>query len=299
MIIYRIPGQSTSIDVSVPVLAGTQLHVVIESTEDNAPYVLLSAYTATAGDYVLSVDLKQYMSYDCDLTVSVFEDDGNQLAEIAVSIVRPYSVPDDSLTEEEKKLFWKQEQISRFIIDSITGGFYSKRKLIEYESYGGDALPMRGGVTRLYRAWVNGVQIPETDTDWFKISPDGSSIIIKNGNISHGRDTSPRMNPSDYMSTGGLGWYRRGSFPESYDYVFDVSYGYRNVPQEIALASQLLIESGQCTDEYLNRYIAEYSTDQYKIKYNAAAFVSTGNRQVDMILSGFVKASGNINARVI
>lgn len=302
MIIRRVPGQLATI--SLPVLGADKVYVVIEETVGNQPYVPISAYEDEARGDAVAVNLMSYMRYDRELTISIFDENGGYISETPVSIVRPYVTPDPSLSIEEQNRFWHQEEIARYVIDSVTGGFYHTRKVIGYESSGGDALPLRGGVTKIYRAWVNDELVYDSDahdnTQLFTISADGNYIVIGGKhNRRYGNDTRPHSSPSDYLPTGGGLWYRAGAFPRSYDYLFDVEYGYRSIPNEIVMATNMLMSSGKCTDAYLNKYILEYSTDQYRIKYDRQVLKSTGDRVVDKLLYKFVEDSALMTAGVV
>ena len=143
-------------------------------------------------------------------------------------------------------------------------------------------------------------------TKLFFISSDRSSIIAHTGQVNRIAGNSSRAGwaPSDYTretydSIDMSRPYTSGSFPKGFDYVLDVLQGYAYLPSEITTATNLLINSGQCTDQYLNRYITEYDTDQYRIKYSKEALDGTGNRQVDMILAPFVNSNGAIRAGVM
>ena len=50
----------------------------------------------------------------------------------------------------------------------------------------------------------------------------------------------------------------------------------------------MLIEDIRCGKlDYVNKYINEYRTDQFTIKYDKLAWQGTGNRIVDHILQGY------------
>ena len=302
MIIRRVPGAvyETSFN-----LAGN-LYVVIEETIGDSPYQQLTAY-ATETD-ALVVDLSDFADYDRVLTVSVYNGDGKLLEEQSIEIIRPYAVYDSEsgLTEEE---FYEQEAIARTLIDTVTGGFYRTRRMVSYESPGGDFLALYGGIVKIHGAWLNGYKVYDAanpnSRSWFRISPDRASIIIDGyGNRRAGNDVNRRWSPSDYLGWTYESWtdhksYDGGSFGYSNDYLFDVEVGYRAVPSDIALATRMLIDGGQCSDEYLNKWIIEYDTDQYRIKYDKSAFTGTGNRGVDMILAKYTNTGGRIGVGVL
>jgi hypothetical protein len=77
-------------------------------------------------------------------------------------------------------------------------------------------------------------------------------------------------------------------FPAGWDYVVVVETGWPVIPNDIKIATKMLIEDMKCNQlPYLNNYITQYESEQYKIKFDAAAFKNTGNTTVDMILSNY------------
>ena len=254
----------------------------------------------------IEIDLSPYAFYDGKLEISIYE--GSRLVhEDMVEIVRPYATPgpDDDADE-----FYEREAVARAIIDAITGGFYYHRRFVSYESNGGDIIPLFDGVNKIIRAWENGVKVFDIDSSFrstktFAISPDRTMVLINGGgyvNRRAGTSAWPRLAPSDYLGVSSDTWmerWRPGVFMSGNDYVFDVEMGYRYLPTDITTATKMLIDAGMCTDEYLNRFITSYSTDQYSIKYDKAAMTGTGNRQIDMILSKYVGTRGFIRAGVI
>jgi hypothetical protein len=77
-------------------------------------------------------------------------------------------------------------------------------------------------------------------------------------------------------------------FPEHWDYVVVAETGWPVIPNDIRLATKMLIEDAKCNQlPYLNNYITQYESEQYKLKFDPAAFKNTGNTTVDMILSNY------------
>jgi len=67
-------------------------------------------------------------------------------------------------------------------------------------------------------------------------------------------------------------------------------FGYKKLPSEIVRATELLIEDIACGRlDYYKRYIVDYNTDQFKIKFDPGVFEGTGNILVDKILSKYLK----------
>jgi hypothetical protein len=60
------------------------------------------------------------------------------------------------------------------------------------------------------------------------------------------------------------------------------------VPQDIKDATNMLIEDIKCGKlSYVTKYISEYETDQFRVKYNDLALKGSGNLLVDRILQNY------------
>ena len=79
-----------------------------------------------------------------------------------------------------------------------------------------------------------------------------------------------------------------GVFPKDWDYVVYGEWGWPVVPQDIKNATKLLIDDLKCNNlSYVNKYITEYQTDQFRVKYGDLATRGTGNLIVDKILESY------------
>lgn len=305
--IYRLPNTDYRYKIEVPNVDTVVVGDIVGYFTDYVPVVVDLDW---GGSYI---DLSSFSLQDRILTIDAFDINGNVLFEDTVEIVRPYASPPSDTAEADIAVFYEKETIARTIIDNITGGFYFNRKLVSYESSGGDVIPLQDNITRILRAWENGELMFDVlntsfiNTKTFAISTDRTSIVVNSGgyvNREAGKSSKPKWSPSDYLyetydSIDISFPYYAGTFPSGNDYVFDVEVGYKYLPTDITIATNLLIQSNQCTDQYLNRYITEYDTDQYRIKYNLAAFSGTGNYMVDSILAKYTKGSGVIKAGVL
>lgn len=304
--LYRIPGTDYRYKIDATGVDKIVVGDVIGPFTDYAPIGFDVDWDSSY------IDLAPFSNQDRTVTISAYNAVGDLLFEQAVEIVRPYATPPIGATEAEVTDFYAKESIARTVIDSLTGGFYLRRKMIGYESMGGDIIPLKDDVIKIFRVWENGrlafdvTSASFEHTKLFFISSDRSSIIAHTGQVNRIAGNSSRAGwaPSDYTretydSIDMSRPYTSGSFPKGFDYVLDVLQGYAYVPSEITTATNLLINSGQCTDQYLNRYITEYDTDQYRIKYSKEALDGTGNRQVDMILAPFINSNGAIRAGVM
>jgi hypothetical protein len=76
-----------------------------------------------------------------------------------------------------------------------------------------------------------------------------------------------------------------------------MSSGYRKLPQDIVIAAEMLVEDIACGKlDYYKRYISDYNTDQFKIKFASGVFEGTGNIVVDKILARLTPSIRTIGA---
>ena len=77
-------------------------------------------------------------------------------------------------------------------------------------------------------------------------------------------------------------------FPKDWDYIVYGEFGWPVVPQDIKDATNMLIEDIKCGKlSYVTKYISEYETDQFRVKYNDLALKGSGNLLVDRILQNY------------
>jgi hypothetical protein len=128
----------------------------------------------------------------------------------------------------------------------------------------------------------------------YRPSADNSSIIrIENGLYNRSENKAPAL-PAAVGDLGYYGYTRLGgsAFPKGYDYTFILDVGYKAVPPDVEQAAMMLIDDLKCNrNEYYKRFITQYNTDQFEIKFDAAMLGGTGNLIVDKILDGY---KGNV-----
>ena len=306
MILRRLPQDMAAVDIGAQLDPSTSVDVVVEDLLSGSQFSWLSGTTDTTGSVVLN--LSQFGNYDRTIIVAVHDPAGNLLYEVAIDISRPYLVAPSSVTDVEA--FYNKELIARSIIDNSTGGFYLTKRKVTHESLGGDAISLQEDILRILRAWENGVLVYDQLNPNFRsireftISPDRSMIYIDGErNRRFGNDTNLDWAATDYLGYGHGDIksrpYWQGEFGHGRDYVFEIESGFRTVPADIQLAAKILMDSGACENKYIDNYIAEYDTDQYRIKYSPLAFKSTGNRQVDGILTKYLTTNRRIKAGVL
>ena len=120
---------------------------------------------------------------------------------------------------------------------------------------------------------------------------DNSAIARVEANGEYNRNQStPLRIPS---ASGDLGVYagkRNGyvAFPEGYDYTFVLDAGYKTIPPDVERAATILVEELKCgNNDYYTRFVTQYSTDQFDIKFAPQFLEGTGNMLVDKILNNY------------
>jgi hypothetical protein len=123
----------------------------------------------------------------------------------------------------------------------------------------------------------------------YKTLLDGSAIarVEANGTYNRSQSTPLRLPPS----SGDLGGYPGGAlvaFPEGYDYTFILDAGHKTIPPDIERAATILVEELKCgSNDYYTRFVTQYSTDQFDIKFAPQFLEGTGNMLVDKILNNY------------
>jgi hypothetical protein len=130
----------------------------------------------------------------------------------------------------------------------------------------------------------------------YKPTPDKSAIYryntIDGPNLEYNRlEYNPTKLPP---AIGDLGFYGGGhgvAFPRGYDYIFVLDAGYKAIPPEIEIAAKYLIEDIKCgNNQYWQRFITQYSTDQFDVRFAPQFLGGTGNIIVDKILDNYKSA---------
>jgi len=129
----------------------------------------------------------------------------------------------------------------------------------------------------------------------YKTLLDNSAIARVEANGLYNRNEStPLRLPA---ATGDLGLYSGAisgyvAFPEGSDFTFIVDAGYKTIPPDVERAATILIEELKCgSNDYYKRFVTQYSTDQFDIKFAPQFLEGTGNMLVDKILNNY---KGNV-----
>ena len=82
------------------------------------------------------------------------------------------------------------------------------------------------------------------------------------------------------------------AFAEGSDFTFIVDAGYKTIPPDVERAATILVEELKCgSNDYYKRFVTQYSTDQFDIKFAPQFLEGTGNMLVDKILNNY---KGNV-----
>lgn len=254
---------------------------------DSSNYGSSFEMTATSnGDGEITFVLPAfYKKYDAELELVLTSETYGELVPYELNIVRPYIEPSEAadrlgITLEQATQY---EQMARHMIDTRTEGFKKYRYLLTENGSGLDYLPIHEKLINFFSIKENGVV---QDISKYSFSNDKTSIVLI--------DEDDRADFKPIWKTR----YSSISFPENFDYEIDGEFGYSIVPRPIKEACLMLIQDISCgNNRYINKYIQEYNTDGYDIKYHDSAFSSTGNVTVDKILNAFSK--NDLRARLL
>ena len=277
--------------------------VTITVTNPNTEYdytVLdMSDASTTSGNLTSDNDSEVVVTfdknYDAEYKVTI---DGS---EYYYTVVRPYVDPNTlGATSVEIAEYTQHEELARAIIDSVViEGFYYEKKIVETTGVGADYLSMWQRVQKLNKLYENNVLVydasnPSSYEMSYKLTDDKTAITIDYDDMINRSESADLMLPQAMSDLWDMKFGYRG-FAKTFDYILHVEVGYENLPSEITRATTLLVEDIKCGKlEYIERYIKDYNTDQFKIKFDAQAFEGTGNLIADKILSKYVKSIRNI-----
>lgn len=284
MEILRVPPYDLSVTVEVSSPSSSYEVAITDLVDSSVSSMTLSS----SSDGIVEIPLSS--KYDSSYQISI---DGD---EHFVDVVRPYVNPNTKGdTASDINSYAKNERLARAIIDSVIDeGFYLRKVIIETSGLGADYLPLWVDAIKVLKVYENNVLVydaenPEAYSRSFGITADKTAIVQQSTeplNRSEGASVLIPMAASD----NDVITYFSKSFERGYDYVIVVEAGYNKVPGEIVEAAELLIDDIACGKlDYYKRYIAEYNTDQFRLKFDGKVFDGTGNILVDKILSKYSK----------
>ena len=275
---------------------------------------LVAEYDVTSdSNGTISQELEKFFEkFDDEYAVNVFSLDGEGEPEDTVvmdnlSIKRPYVNPyllGNTPGEDDAAII--NERIARAIIDAIAGGFYYTYDTIDITALGGDYLPVPNRINRINYVYRNNMKVYDRFAsasvvqDVYFVTADHAAITIQQEGLYNRSESKPvdlplaasdsfnLYNDSDDPIAALTKVREFDLFPSGYDFTITGEFGYPVVPVDIQEATKLLINDISCNNlSYVNKYITEYRTDQFTVKYSDLAWQGTGNRIVDQILQGY------------
>lgn len=282
MEILRVPPYPVQAVLEVGAPAGTYEYTVT----DMADHSVTTGTVVSTNQSKVMIDLPS--SYDGAYSIVV--DDEEHL----VDVVRPYVDPNTKgTTASEIAEYKKHEELARAIIDSVVAdGFYYKKNVYETTGLGADILPIWPDIRELLAVYENNALVFDTaNADSYSVQYELNKLGLqqKYAGVIDRSESAPNMLPAGGSDMLDLNFVYRG-FPKGFDYSIVGLFGYKKLPSEIVRATEMLIDDIQCGKlDYYKRYISDYNTDQFKIKFDSGVFEGTGNILVDKILSKYLK----------
>jgi hypothetical protein len=236
--------------------------------------------------------------YDNSYRVELFSVDvGQNVLDETYEVTRPYVDPSTKgTTASEIAEYAMNEELARLIIDSVVSdGFYYKKKYLESAGVGSDYFPVWVDAKKILKVFENNVLVydssnPSEYERVFEFRQDLAAIVQYYPSAINRSEGASLIIPVSASDTDVIDYYYRG-FAKTFDYSILVEHGYFSVPLDIKRATEILVEDIACGKlDYYKRYISDYSTDQFKIKFDSQLFGSTGNLIVDKILSKYQKS---------
>ena len=280
MEILRLP-ETTSVNVSYSVPSASTLYIL--SYEDLNTGSTYSTTATSNNSKVVTFTLNsRYLTYTGSLDATVMTSASSMVISEGIDVVKPYC----DITSVKTKLgittaqTIQCEKIARKIIESEAGNFDFVRKQKEVYGMGMDYLPLDEPIQKLYYLYENGELIydyEDANLQDYKISVDKTSIVT----------ASSPVNKMEYQRV----WrdrYLDTDFTNGFDYLIDADFGYKNVPEDIQEACELLVQDIASNNlKYVNRYITEFDNNEFKIKFSDGFQSGTGNMIADKILSRY------------
>jgi hypothetical protein len=279
---------------------------------DDHTELQLSVTVTSDGSGVISYELPTvFEKYDETYSLYIYNLDVNDEPEETVVIdnlyiyrpyVNPLTLADLDCDEEE---YTNLERTARQIIDTLVGGFYYTRGEIEASGLGADYLPLSKRANKINAVYENNVKVydridPIDGQYTYVLSPDKTAMTIQvNGEYNRLQSKQVRLPLAasdsfmfygdDYDAVQALTEIKGAAmFPKDWDYIVYGEWGWPVVPQDIKDATRMLINDMKCGKlSYVQKYVTEYETDQFRVKYSDLSLKGTGNLLVDKILENY------------
>lgn len=86
---------------------------------------------------------------------------------------------------------------------------------------------------------------------------------------------------------------RLGEFYQSMTYDINGTWGWYEVPTQVAEAAKLLVNDYACADsQYRDRYLVSMTAADWRIQFSSGAYAKTGNVRADQLLNDYVLKRG-------
>jgi hypothetical protein len=273
---FTIPASYTSNEEFTATITDmADLSVTTQTITDNAGYEWTITLPGT---------------YDSDYRVVITDASDDIISDETYELRRPYVDPNTlGTTASEIAEATLQEELARAVIDSvIPQGFYYKKINYEVTGLGADYIPLWVNAKKILSAYENNVLVTDRE---YEITKDKTAITYSYTGTTNRMEGAPNVLPAGASDLLDTTFYYSGVFPKTFDYRFILEAGYTAVPSDIVRATKLLIDDISCGKlEYYKKYIASYSTDQYRLQFDKRVFEGTGNILVDKILSKYAKS---------
>lgn len=180
----------------------------------------------------------------------------------------------------------RYERLAREVINSeINADFTKKHIKIGVLGNDSDVLPLNKHILEIKKIWkddelyYDAIDTASSKFDYpIEINNSGYGIKI----VSEGDNIDEWTQNHSYAIPSSGVWVKNSM------YIVEGVFGPAYVPNDINMATSLLVEDYRCSDAGIrNKYIESNSNEAYTIKYNQNAFYGTGNAVVDKILEKY------------
>lgn len=323
MNILRLPLYPLSVSYAVPSSLTDYVVLIKDSDRD---IVRIEEVVESSSNSYVTLELPEYFSkYDESYHLEIYEavyvsgqtdpNLGDIVIEDNLNIERPYIDPKTmGTTASEIREYEEYESLARAIIDAVTGGFYYETCYMETVGQGTDYLPLWEKAYKVLKVYENAELVYDVDAtngpalgEWNYLITKDKTAITKDPvapvdalNRSERKPARMSLGASDSIfmfdteDSGNTLTVQPGVvFGHGVDYIVLLETGYRVVPVDIQDATKMLVNDIKCGKlDYYKRYVANYSTDQYRLQFDKGLFEGTGNLLVDKILDKYITNIG-------
>jgi hypothetical protein len=282
-----LPYQEVNITFTIPA-SYVSNEAFVATITDLADLSFTTKTVTDNANYVWTIGLSG--KYDTDYRVVITDASGDVIHDETYEIRRPYVSPNTlGTTASEIAEYTKYEEIARAILDSvIPEGFYYKKRTLEVVGLGADYIPLWWDAKRILAVYENDVLVEDRT---YEITRDKTAITESVIDGVNRNEQAPLILPMASSDLVDANLPPLRGFPNGYDYKFVLEVGYPTVPSDVVRAATLLIDDIKCgRNDYYQRYISAYNTDQFRLQFDSRVFEGTGNIIVDKILSKYAKS---------